>query len=60
MVATVKTKDGKVTKYAKTVWVSVMQSHPDKLYIQTRLRGSVKETFIDLADIVSYHVKQPI
>lgn len=60
MVVEVCMKDGSRDKYCKVVYCGVLGSHRDELYIQTRARGNAKETFIELATVDSYHVRNPI
>ena len=60
MVVEVRMKDGSRDKYCKVVCCGVLGSYRDKLYIQSRARGNVKEIFIDLATIDHYHVRNPV
>lgn len=60
MVVEVRMKDGSRDKYCKVVHCGVLGSYRDKLYIQTRARGNVKEIFIDLATIDAYSIREPM
>ena len=59
MVVEVKFKNHEFKKYTKAVFVGVLGSNKDKLYIQTRNRGCVVETFIPLNDIDCYNAREP-
>ena len=59
MVVEVKFKNNEHKKYTKAVYVGVLGSHKDKLYIHTRNKGCSVETFIPLADIDCYNAREP-
>lgn len=51
--------DGERQKFVKAVYVGVLGSKPDCLYIQTRRRGNMIETTIPLKCVRTYHVRDP-
>lgn len=59
MVVEVRMKDGSKDKYCKVVCCGVLGSYRDKLYIQTRARGNVKEIFVELATVDTYTIRNP-
>lgn len=59
MVVEVKFKNHEFKKYTKVIFVGILVSNKDKLYIQTRNRGCAVETFIQLNDIDCYNVREP-
>lgn len=60
MVVEVRMKDGTTDKYCKVVWCGVLGSFRDRLYIQTRARGNVKEIFVPLSAIDCYNVREAV
>lgn len=60
MVCEVFYTDGEKQKFTKTVYVGVLGSRNDCLYIQTRRRGNPVESFIPLKSIRTYHVRDPL
>lgn len=60
MVVEVKFKNHEYKKYTKVVYVGVLSGYKDKFYIQTRNRGCTMETFIPIADIDCYNVREAI
>ena len=59
MIVEVRMKDGDHKKFCKSVFVGVLGSRKDSLYIQTRARRNVIETFIPLTEIECYNVREP-
>ena len=60
MVVEVNYKDGTREKYAKVCHTGVLGSRPDCLYVQTRARGIVREVFVRLDTIRTYHIREAI
>lgn len=58
MVAEVYYKDGTKEKYCKVCYAGVLGSRPDCLYIQTRVRGCVREVFVRLDTVRVYHIRE--
>ena len=59
MVTEVKFKNHEFKKYSKVVFVGILGSNKDKLYIQTRNRRCTTEIFIPLNDIDCYNTREP-
>lgn len=59
MVVTIAMKDGTRPHYHKVIFCGVLGSCKDKIYIQTRARGNVKEILIPLDTIECYNVREP-
>lgn len=59
MVIDVFLKDGTYKKYCKAVSIGVMGGDwNDKFYIQTRINGHARESFIPLSEIDRYYIRE--
>ncbi|WP_312281579.1 hypothetical protein [Oscillibacter sp.] len=60
MVIEVFYKNGNARKFCKAVSIAVMGGDwNDKLYIQTRINGHRRESFIPLTEIARYYIHEP-